>query len=75
MLIKLDSQVPYCSLGHSNIVDNFSKQYYQHYYTKHCVLTLYCKIVKVPITPKTFFCLMKSLYGTEENAAKIFAFG
>jgi len=28
----------------------------------------------VSITPKIFFLLMKSLYGTEKNAAKILAF-
>jgi len=32
-------------------------------------------IVKVPITPKHFFRLIKSLYGIGKNVAKIFEFG
>jgi len=32
-------------------------------------------VVKVPITPKHFFRLIKSLYGIGKNVAKIFEFG
>ena len=32
-------------------------------------------LLKVPITPKTFFRFVKSLHGIRKNAAKIFAIG
>ena len=35
----------------------------------------YDRLVKVPITPKKFFRLIKSLYGFGGNVTKIFEFG
>jgi len=32
-------------------------------------------IIKVVITPKNVFLLVKALYGVRKNAAKIFGFG
>ena len=32
-------------------------------------------LLKVPINPKFFFCLEKSLYRSEQNGEKIFVFG